>query len=307
VNPLVVIAGPTGSGKSDLALCVAAEFDGEIVNCDSIQLYRYLDIGSAKLLEADRRSIPHHLIDVLEPDQVFTAGEYARRARAVLSDVTARGRLPIVAGGTGFYLRALLDGLFRGPARDDALRSRLAAREQQRPGSLHRILKRFDPEAARRIHANDVPKVVRALEVCLLTRRPMTELFQGGRDALQGYQVFKAGLFPDRDALNARIDERCRRMFAAGLVDEARGILARGYSANSKALESLGYRQALQVILGELTVNEAVFYAQRDTRRYAKRQMTWFRREPGLIIYKGFGFEPAVQGEVTAALRGFPR
>ena len=306
MNSLVVIAGPTGSGKSELALRIAEEFGGEIVNCDSIQLYKHLDIGSAKVPEAERRGIPHHLIDVLEPNQIFTAGEYARRARAVLADITARGHLPVVAGGTGFYLRALLDGLFQGPTRDEGLRARLAVREQRRPGSLHFLLRRFDAEAARRIHANDVPKVVRALEVCLLTRRPMTELFQEGRDALQGYGVFKAGLFPDRDALNTRLDERCRRMFEQGLVDEVREILARGYPIHSKAFESLGYSQALQVILGELTVNEAVFYAQRDTRRYAKRQMTWFRRERELMIYKGFGSDPAVQAAALGDLRRLP-
>jgi tRNA dimethylallyltransferase len=304
VNPLIVIVGPTGSGKSDLALRIAEEYGGEIINCDSIQLYRYLNIGSAKLPVEERRGIPHHLIDVLDPDEIFTAGEYARRARAILAEITSRGRLPIVAGGTGFYLRALLEGLFQGPARDEALRSRLARREGKKPGSLHRLLRRFDREAALRIHSNDVPKVVRALEVCLLTRRPMTELFREGRDALEGYRTFKAALFPDREALGARLDERCQRMFDDGLVDEVAGILARGYPPDSKALESLGYSQALQVIRGELTVKQAVFYAQRDTRRYAKRQMTWFRKEPGLAIYKGFGAELQV---VTAAIAGVQR
>ena len=208
MNPLIVIVGPTGSGKSDLALRIAEEYGGEIINCDSIQLYRYLNIGSAKLPVEERRGIPHHLIDVLDPDEIFTAGEYARRARAILAEMTSRGRLPIVAGGTGFYLRALLEGLFQGPARDEALRSRLAQREGKKPGSLHRLLRRFDREAALRIHSNDVPKVVRALEVCLLTRRPMTELFREGRDALEGYRTFKAALFPDREVLGARLDER---------------------------------------------------------------------------------------------------
>jgi tRNA dimethylallyltransferase len=243
------------------------------------------------------------LVDILQPNQIFTAGEYARRARTLLAEITARSHVPVVAGGTGFYLRALLDGLFPGPTRDEALRTRLAEREQRRPGSLHRLLRRFDPEAARRIHANDVPKVVRALEVCLLTRRPITVLFQEGRDALQGYRTVKLGLFPQRDELNTRLDERCRLMFEMGLVDEVRGILARGYPADSKALESLGYSQALQVVLGELTVKEAVFYAQRDTRRYAKRQMTWFRKERDLLIYQGFGSDPTLQAAVAADLR----
>jgi tRNA dimethylallyltransferase len=307
MNPLVAIVGPTGSGKSDLAVRVAEEFGGEVVNCDSIQLYRYLDIGSAKLPPSERRGIPHHLIDVLDPDEIFTAGEYARRGRAILADITRRGRLPVVAGGTGFYLRALLEGLFRGPTRDEALRARLTEREARRPGSLHRLLRRFDRAAAKRIHEKDVPKVVRALEVCLLTRRPMTELFRDGRDALEGYRTFKAGLFPGRDQLAARLNERCAGMFDTGIVEEVRGILARGFPANAKSLESLGYRQALQVIQGQLTVKEAIFYAQRDTRRYAKRQMTWFRAERGLTIYGSFGSDPSLQTAVVTDIRQFLR
>ena len=168
MRPVVAIAGPTGSGKSELALRIAAEFGGEVVNCDSLQIYRRFDIGTAKLPLAERRDIPHHLIDILDPDQTFTAGEYARLGRAALEDISGRGRLPVVAGGTGFYLRALFDGLFRGPARDAALRERLAARERRKPGSLHRLLARLDGEAAARIHANDIPKVTRALEVRLI-------------------------------------------------------------------------------------------------------------------------------------------
>jgi tRNA dimethylallyltransferase len=164
--PLVAVAGPTGSGKSELALEIAERFSGEIVNCDSLQVYRYFNIGTAKLPLEARRGIPHHLIDIVDPDELFTAGEYARLARQAIGEISARGKLPVVAGGTGFYLRALIDGLFEGPARDQALRDRLAAREARRPGSLHHLLRRFDPAAARAIHANDVPKVTRALEVC---------------------------------------------------------------------------------------------------------------------------------------------
>jgi tRNA dimethylallyltransferase len=200
-RPLVAVVGPTGSGKSDLALRLAGEFAGEIVNCDSLQVFRYFDIGTAKTPPAARRGIPHHLIDVADPDQLFTAGEYARLARGAIAAISARGRLPIVAGGTGFYLRALLDGLFAGPSRDPGLRLRLAARETRRPGSLHRLLRRFDSQAAARIHPHDVPKVTRALEVCLLTRRPVSELFREGRDPLAGYRVLKLGLEPGRDAL----------------------------------------------------------------------------------------------------------
>jgi tRNA dimethylallyltransferase len=288
-QPLVAIAGPTGSGKSELALAIAEAFNGEIVNCDSLQVYRYFDIGTAKLPPGERRGIAHHLIDILNPDELFTAGEYARLARETIGAISARGRLPILAGGTGFYLRALLDGLFEGPTRDQALRDRLARREAQRPGTLHRLLTRFDSGAAQKIHPNDVPKVMRALEVCLLTRRPVSELFRQGRDALRGYRTLKLGLLPDRDALYRRLDSRCAEMFERGLVEEVQHILSMGFAATSKPFESHGYKQALQLIRGELNPREAVFYAQRNTRQYAKRQITWFRREPGLEWLKGFG------------------
>jgi len=304
-RPLVAVAGPTGSGKSDLALAIAAKFNGEIINCDSLQVYRHFDIGTAKLPVAERRTIPHHLIDIVDPDQLFTAGEYARLAREAIADISRRGCLPIVAGGTGFYLRALLDGLFEGPSRDQTLRDRLAARERKRPGSLHRLLKRFDSEAARKIHQNDVPKVTRALEVCLLMRRPVTELFREGRDRLRGYRTLKLGLLPERDALYQRLDSRCASMFDAGLVEEVRHILALGFAATAKPFESHGYKQALQFINGELNRREAVFYAQRNTRQYAKRQITWFRREAGLVWLKGFGESAEIQDAARERITSF--
>lgn len=300
---MVAVVGPTGSGKSDLAIHLAELFSGEVVNCDSLQVFRHFDIGTAKLPPGARRGIPHYLIDIVDPDALFTAGEFARVARDTVSEISARGKLPIVAGGTGFYFRALVDGLFEGPERDDALRARLAARETRRPGSLHRILRRFDREAAAKIHRNDIPKVTRALEVCLLTRRPVTDLFREGRDALRGYRVLKLGLLPDRELLYRRVDERCAWMFEHGLVDEVRHILALGFAPEAKPFESHGYKQALQFVRGELNLREAVFYAQRNTRNYAKRQLTWFRREPGLVWLRGFGDEEAIREEAVRRVR----
>jgi len=302
---VIAILGPTGAGKSELALCAAQSFHGEVVNCDSLQIYRYFDIGTAKLPFDARLGIPHHLIDILDPDQVFTAGEYARIARRVLDDVSGRGHLPVIAGGTGFYFRALVDGLFPGPSRDQVLRDRLSARELRRPGSVYRLLRRFDPESAQRIHPHDFPKLVRALEVCLLTRRAATEMFRQGRDALRGYRVLKIGLAPPRDQLCQRLDQRTEQIFHLGLVEEVRGILARGFPASAKPFESHGYRQALQHLAGELNLKEAIFYAQRNTRRYAKRQMTWFRQEQQMEWFPGFGDDPAIQQAVLDRTRRF--
>jgi tRNA dimethylallyltransferase len=282
---------------------MAEEFSGEIVNCDSLQIYHHFDIGTAKLSKAERQGIPHHLIDIVEPDEVFSAGEYARRARGVLSEIVQRGHLPIVAGGTGFYLRALLDGLFPGPTRDEALRARLSARETNRPGSLDRLLRRLDPVSARRIHPHDTHKLIRALEVCLRAKRPVSAAYAEGRDALHGYRVLKIGLDPPREALYQRLDARCQQMFESGLVEEVRHILSLGYPPEVKPLESHGYRQALQVIRGELSLKDAIFYAQRNTRRYAKRQWTWFRQERGMEWFSGFGDDPDTQAAVVQRVR----
>ena len=307
VHHLVAIVGPTGSGKSEIALRLAARFQGEILNCDSLQVFKYFNIGTAKLPEHAWRGIPHHLIDALEPDQVFTAGDFARTGRAILHEITRRGRLPIVTGGTGFYLRALVDGLAPGPARDAVLRERLAAKEALRPGTVHRLLTRLDPATAARMHPNDVPKAMRALEICLRSRRPATEVFAAGRDALQGYRVLKIGLFPDRTKLVNRLEARVEAMFAQGLVAEVESILARGVPPAAKPFESIGYKQALQVVRGELSLKDAIFYAKRDTRQYAKRQMTWFRQEPSLEVVSGFGDEEDVAGRVVARLEEFLR
>jgi len=286
----MVVVGPTGAGKSDLALYLAERLSGEIVNCDSVQVYRHFNIGSAKT--------PAHLVDIAEPEEIFTAGEYARRARAVLRDIASRGRIPIVVAGTGFYLRALLEGLFPGPERDPALRIRLAGRERRRCGSLHRILSRLDPPSAARIHANDVNKTIRALEVCLKARQPLSRMLEHGRDSLAGFRIIKVGLNPPRDALYARLDQRFVGMVEKGLLEEVRQILARGVSPGAKPFESLGYKQALAAVRRELSFDDAVASAQRATRRYAKRQMTWFRRERNVTWFQGFGDCPDVQRQV---------
>jgi len=302
---LIALVGPTGSGKSELALRLAERFAGEVVNCDSIQIYRFFNIGAAKLAEKDRRGIPHHLIDIANPDEVFTAGDFARVARPVLRAIASRGRMPVVTGGTGFYLRALIDGLAPGPQRDEKLRADLAAREARRPGCTHRLLRRLDPVTAARIHPHDLPKVIRALEICLSARRSASAVFAEGRDALEGFRVLKIGLFPDREQLYHRLASRMEAMFAAGLIAETASIVERGYSAASKPFESIGYKQALQSIAGELSPKDALFYATRETRRYAKRQMTWFRQEPGLEPVPGFGDDPVVAAQIEERVCAF--
>ncbi len=305
LKPLVAVLGPTGSGKSELALAIAERFQGEIINCDSLQVYRHFDIGTAKLPAGERRGIPHHLIDIAGPDELFTAGEFARRARETIAEIEDRGRVPMLAGGTGFYLRALLDGLFEGPTRDQSLRDRLSARERLRAGSLHRLLGRFDPESAAKIHANDIPKTMRALEVCLLTRRPVSELFRRGRNALTDHRVLKLGLLPEREELYRRLDARCAAMFDSGLVEEVQRILSLGFTGVEKPFESHGYKQALQLIRRELSPRDAVFYAQRNTRQYAKRQITWFRRESNLEWLRGFGSDPEIQRQALERVAAF--
>jgi tRNA dimethylallyltransferase len=294
---LVAIVGPTGSGKTSLSLAVAERFAGEIVNCDSVAVYREFEIGTAKPGADERRRAPHHLLDIAAPTEVFTAGEYARRARDVLNDIKQRGRLPIVVGGTGLYLRALLEGLSEGPQRSEDLRARMRERVAEHgPEHLHRILRRLDAAAAERIHRNDVSKMIRAVEVCLAARRPLTQLWQHGRDPLRGFNILRIGLDPDRGALYERINQRARQMFEAGMVEEAQAIHAR-YGAAARPLASLGYKQALQLLRGELDRDSAIAAAQQGHRNYAKRQMTWFRREAGVEWLNGFGDDPEIEAQ----------
>jgi tRNA dimethylallyltransferase len=285
----VILLGPTASGKTALSLALAERFGGEIVSCDSVAVYRGMELGTAKPTREKRARVPHHLIDVAEPNEPFTAGAYSRAARAALGEIAARGRLPIVTGGTGLYLRALTEGLFAGPARHEILRARLR-KSAERHGSawLHGLLTRLDPATAARIHSNDTPKLIRAIEVCVATRSPLSTLLQNqGKNPLTGFRLVRIGLNPPREALYERINARCAQMFAAGLVEETRGLLER--YGPVKALDSLGYRQGLAVLAGTLSVEAAIPAAQQGHRNYAKRQMTWFRREPQVHWIAGFG------------------
>ena len=288
----VLLLGPTGSGKTALSLALGERFSGEIVSCDSVAVYRGMDLGTAKPSAEERARLPHHLIDIAEPDRLFTAGAYSRAARAALADIAGRAKLPIVTGGTGLYLRALTDGLFAGPERQENLRERLRLSGQRRgSGWLHRLLTRLDPATAARIHANDTPKLIRAIEVCLAARKPMSQVMaaNSGRDPLTGFRLLRIGLNPPRLELYARLNHRAAAMFAAGLVEETRVLLER--YGPVKALDSLGYRQALRVLDGTLTLPAAIEAAQQGHRNYAKRQLTWFRREPEVSWIEGFGDE----------------
>jgi tRNA dimethylallyltransferase len=300
---LVVVLGPTASGKTTLAIHLAERFSGEIVSCDSVAVYRYFEIGTAKPSRDERTRIPHHLIDVAEPGETFTAGKYGRRARAALNEIRRNGHLPIVVGGSGLYLRALLQGLFPGPQRSDELRERLRARAAQRGSEyLHRILRQLDPTAATNIHTNDTPKVVRAIEVCLTARGPMSEVWrERGRDPLVGYRIVRVGLSPPREQLYERINRRAAKMFDEGLVEETRSLLERyGSSRNITPIYSLGYKQAIEHLRGELTLDQAIATAQQGHRNYAKRQMTWFRREPDVLWLEGFGDDGVIRARARA-------
>jgi tRNA dimethylallyltransferase len=285
--PLVAIVGPTASGKSALALRLARECLGEIVSCDSLQVYRGFDIGSAKATGEERAEVRHHLVDVVRPGETFSAADYARLGRAALADIRDRGHLPVVAGGTGLYLRALLEGLFEGPSRDDGLRRRLE-RLAERFGDrrLHRLLARVDPEAAARIPARDRVRVVRALEVFRATGRPITDGHRQGSEPLPGFRTLLVGLDPGRERLRLAVAARTRRMLETGLVEEVRGLLALGLAADRGPLNAIGYRQAVAVARGEMSGEEAERAIVTETMRFAKRQMTWFRHQADVLWFR---------------------
>ena len=300
---LVAIVGPTASGKSALGIWLAERLGGEVVSCDSTQLYRGFDIGTAKPPAAERRRVPHHLLDVLHPREAATAGGYRERALAVLEDLRRRNRLPILTVGTGLYLRALLEGLAEVPQRSEELRERLrASREEHGPGHLHRLLRRLDPQAAQKIARADEQKLIRAIEVCLLTRKPISELHRSGRKPLEGWRVVKIGLAPARGKLYERIHARTASMLEQGWMREVQGLLGTGLDENAKPFDFLGYRELRAVLRNKLSLEQASEAIQQATRCYAKRQLTWFRKEAEVEWFAGFGDDPDLQPAILRFL-----
>jgi len=298
---LVVIVGPTASGKSSLGIFLAKELSGEVVACDSTQLYRGLDIGTAKPSAAEGQSVPHHLLDVLDPAESSTAGGYRERALVVLADLRARSKLPILTAGTGLYLRALLEGLADLPERSEEIRQRLRASALEHGAAhLHKMLEHFDPQAARQIAAADEQKLIRAIEICLLSGKPLTEVHRAGRTPLTGWRILKIGLEPPREALYARIHQRTEAMLSAGWLDEVRRLVQSGLPENAKPFDFIGYRELRAHLRGELGLDDALAAIRQGTRQYARRQLTWFRREANVHWIPGFGNDAQVQ---SATLR----
>ena len=283
---IIIICGPTGIGKTSVGIRLAERFGGEIIGVYSMQIYRYMDIGTAKPTAAERRRVAHHLIDIVDPDEDFDAVQFSIRARSAIAAVDQQGRRPFVVGGTGLYIKALLYGLFQSEAVDPAIRSRLK-RELDRDGSrvLHERLKQSDPDTAARLHPNDAYRIMRALETLESGGKPLSKLQRGHGFADQRYNALKIGLHIERPDLYARIDRRVDAMMQAGLVDEVRQLLAMGYSAELKSMQSIGYRHTAEFLAGRLPWDECVRTLKRDTRRFAKRQFTWFRADPQVKWY----------------------
>lgn len=282
----MAIVGPTAVGKSDLGLLACERFGGEILSVDSMQVYRGLDAGTSKPGPEERRRVPHHGIDLVRPGEDFSAGDFVRYAAPVLEAIRGRARVPVLVGGTGLYLRALLKGIVEAPRRDEALRARLRAIADRRGAAfLHRMLRRVDPGAGQRLRPRDRQRVVRGLEVFFATRRSLSDHILQAPFGPDRYRAVRIGLSMDREALYRRIDARVRRFFAAGLVDEVARLLARGVPADANAFKALGYREAMACLRGTVGLDAAIAAAQRGTRRYAKRQWTWFRREEGVAWF----------------------
>lgn len=303
-RPVIAIVGPTASGKSALGIEVALRIGGEIINCDSVQVYQQIEIATAKVPLAERRGVPHHLIDFISPNQTFTAADWARAAVQTIQQVESRAHVPVLVGGTGFYLRALRQPLFPSPPTDEELRRRLTRiRERYGAERLHRILLKFDPAEAENLHARDWPRVQRAIEFYLQTGEKIST--QRPLRLLPPQLVARLRIFalnPPRDALYARINQRTDDHFAAGLIDEVRHLLKSGVPSNSSALGAHGYRRVVEYLNGQRSFENAIEQTKLDVRHYAKRQLTWFRREAGVEWIEGFGDDPQVQAEVTTLL-----
>ncbi len=281
---MVVIAGPTASGKSSIGLELAQELGGEIVSADSVQVYRFLDIGSAKPTPEDRTRVIHHMLDIRNPDDYYSAGDYVREARAAVADIVGRGNIPLVVGGTGLYIRLLLGGVVDSAPRDPLLREELREQEQRLgPGTLYRKLQQVDPVYAHGVPATNTARICRALEVFYLTGRPMSQIQAEHAFKDRPYRVLFLCLALAREKLYARIDQRVDEMIAAGLVEEVKGLIGKGYDLGLKAMQSIGYRHVGWVLSGLMNLDQAIMRLKQDTRRFAKRQFTWFRSEPGVL------------------------
>jgi tRNA dimethylallyltransferase len=308
---LIVILGPTASGKSALAIELAKRLNGEILVCDSTQVYRHFNIGTAKIPERDWGGVAHHLIDIVEPNEIFTAGDYRRHALLAFDDLRHRAKLPILTAGTGLYLRALLEGLADAPTRSEELRDRLRRSAKQHGAThLHKILVRLDPDSAARIGPRDSQKIIRAIEIRILAGKPVAEIYRSAesraemnagvrKNALEGYAIIKIGLNPPRPALYARIDARVEAMLAAGWLDEVRALVSSGVPENVKPFQFIGYADLRAHLEGRIALADAVARIQQSTRRFAKRQLTWFRRERDVHWLEAFGDAPET---ISAAL-----
>ena len=307
-NPVIAIVGPTASGKSTLGIEVALELNGEIINCDSVQVYKEIQIATAKVPLEERKGIPHHLIDFVSPDVNYTAGEWAREAAAKIEEIEARGRVPLLVGGTGFYLRALRQPFFVSPPTDESLRRRInRIRERHGPEHLHRLLKRIDPLAAQQFYPRDWPRIQRAIEVYLQTGQSIVDQKSDRPEPHESSRRLRIlALNPPRDELYRRINERTEAHFEAGLVEEVQHLLARGFSPSSNALGAHGYRRVVEYLQGLRDLESAIEQTRLDVRHYAKRQLTWFRHEADVEWFHGFGEENAVLRSVLESIATGP-
>lgn len=308
-TPVIAIVGPTASGKSTLGIEVALQLNGEIINCDSVQVYKEIQIATAKVPLEERKGVPHHLLDFVSPDINYTAGEWAREAATTIEEIEARGRLPLLVGGTGFYLRALRQPLFVSPPTDESFRRRLNRfREKHGPEHLHRLLARIDPAAARQYYPRDWPRVTRAIEVYLQTGHSIADQKSDRPEPHESSRRLRIlALNPPRSELYRRINERTEAHFKAGLVEEVQDLLARGFSPASNALGAHGYRRVVEYLQGSRDLKSAMEQTKLDVRHYAKRQLTWFRHEADVEWFHGFGEENSILQSVLESVAGGPR